>query len=151
MTRSKIRERDSDREQQKIQEHTEEVSLFFPKCSSEVRGKVIGAFPFASRNTEHGKKNLRARAIRIEPPRVSCNRGKANEHSPWESFVRTFLFRGWTEGVSARFPDRISGRFERAKRNRSPCEPTVRSAWGAREDQLIEKELKAAVMLQRSL
>lgn len=58
-------------------------------------GEVIGTSPFASRNTETWKEeSTRARAIRIEPPRVSCNRGKANEHSPRESFVRTFLFRG---------------------------------------------------------
>jgi hypothetical protein len=76
---------------------------------------------------EHGKESLRRYTIRWSRrgyPVIAARR----TNIPPGVLRQDFPLSWRTEGVSARFPDRISGRFEWAKRNRSPCEPTVRSA-----------------------
>lgn len=97
-------------------------------------------FSFCEGNTGNAAEvSLRLWYIRRSPPppppTVSRNRGEANEHSLGSpsSGLSSFPRRTENEPLSppslhARFPYRISGRFERAKRDRSPCE-TGRPVW----------------------
>lgn len=102
------------------------VSLFFPKRSSEVR-QSHWRFSFCSRNTEHGKKCLCARdqdRARHGYPVIAAKRTNIPPGSP-SSGLSSFVA-NWR---SLRSIPRSHFREirERAKRNRSPCESTVRS------------------------
>jgi len=121
----------------------------------EVKRSHFDIFPFA--DEEHGNMERRIYVDthdRVEPPRVSCNRGEANEHSPgspssglssfvayWRSLSlldSQIAFQGDSNGLSVidRRTNRWSVQFEQRKREEM--------------DQLSRKELKA-IMLRWSL